>query len=660
MRYKLKNGGKNRPKAIFGVDGAITAAATLAAAGITSAATIKGANQQAKAVESSARTQADAIKAQTNNNNELQKESINFQRQINQENRQQQQDIQTTLQMMSGQQNMNDRLKATQEVAKYGGRPKRNKLSKMSSNTLSYGGASMPFRVTDGGGVIPIQTDNAGYGLYELYGNDHDHYHKASGGKYKSGVGIKFADGSTIEGEGNQNSNQGELLYVTPNDNMFISKHSIKGFNPAKAVQAGMHPQDAFDTQQQIKAIFGINDDGSKTKKLPRREAMIGLNQFVQYPFIDNAIDNAAVAAVYNQNNNNNNIDDTQVAKFGGHRRLKCGGRTKKASGGSWWSNHAGATYNAIGNVFAAGANAIGNSIAGHKLATAYTNAGNILADAYNQMHGIDLSAISRDDYTPAHVIAAVSNADTNVNPQLERIRRDAAAQTKQVNNSTLSSAARQQRLAGINDRSLQRASEQYAYKQNEDQKIQQANAERIQQASTTNAQLDSQANQQYAQSKLQLMQYNNDIENSKIAGAAQARADAMTQSSTAKATALQNTMNVVGSALGAIGQGYANSYTALNKTKADYENVLVGADTASKVDSVIMKKDKTNAKALYDSFKDSENPLNQEYARRLSAAFNFGYVPKNNTSNNTETLSPYITGKFPASPDYVNNPWQF
>lgn len=595
MRYKLKNGCKSRPKAIFGVDGAITAAATLAAAGMTTAATLKAANQQSKAVESSARTQAEAIKAQTANNTDLQKESINFQRQINQENRQQQQDIQTTLQLMAGQQNMNDRLKATQQVAKYGGRPKRKKLSKITSDTLSYGGARIPFRVTDGGGVIPIQTDAAGYGLYELYGNDHEHYHKTSGGKYKSGVGIKFSDGSTIEGEGNQNSNQGELLYVTPYDNMFISKHNIKGFNPAEAVKEGMNPQYAFDIQQQLKAIYGINDDGSKINKSSYK----------------------------------------QIAKCGGHRKLKCGGRIKKGNGG-FWQNYAGATYNAIGNVLGAGITAIGNGIAGRKLSNAYNNAGNILADAYSQMHGIDLSEISRSDYTPAHVMAAVSNADTNINPQLERIRRDAAAQTKQVNNSTMSSAARQQRLAGINDRSLQRASEQYAYKQNEDQKIQQVNAERIQQASTTNAQLDAQANQEYAKSKLALMQYNNDIENSKIAGAAQARADAMTQSSTASATAWQNSMNTIGSALAASGQGFANSYTAMNKAKTDYENVIINADTASKVDTIIMKNDKDNAKALYDSFKDSSNPINQEYARRLNNKFNFeNNTNTNNNSNN-------------------------
>ena len=605
MRYKLKNGCKSRPKAIFGVDGAITAAATLAAAGMTTAATLKAANQQSKAVESSARTQAEAIKAQTANNNDLQKESINFQRQINQENKQQQQDIQTTLQLMAGQQNMNDRLRATQEVAKYGGRPKRKKLSKMTSDIPFYGGARIPFRVTDGGGVIPIQIDDAGYGLYELYGNDHEHYHKTSGGKYKSGVGIKFADGSTIEGEGNQNTNQGELLYVTPYDNMFISKHNIKGFNPAKAVQEGMHPQDAFDAQQQIKAIYGINDDGSKTNKSSYK----------------------------------------QVAKCGGHRKLKCGGRIKKDNGG-FWQNHAGATYNAIGNVLGAGITAIGNGIAGSKLSNAYNNAGNILADAYSQMHGIDLSEINRSDYTPAHVMAAISNVDTNINPQLERIRRDAASQAKQVNNSTMSSAARQQRLAGINDRSLQRASEQYAYKQNEDQKIQQANAERIQQASAANAQLDAQANQEYAKSKLALMQYNNDIENSKIAGAAQARADAMTQSSTASATAWQKSMNAIGSAIANTGQGFASSYDAIRKSDDDFSKTYAGLGNEQQVKAALLRYERTGDDSYINSLLNSNMISDSE-----RAALNKAKANKIRTRRNKLRATP---GNI--LPDYTNN----
>ena len=148
-RRKLKCGGKTRRKAFLGSDGAIMAAATLAAAGMTTAATIAAAKSQGKAAIESAKTQAQSIKDQTANNNNLQKESINFTRQQNQENRQQQQDIQTTLQMMAGQENMNDRMEQNKMQVKLGGKPKHRSMSQP-----SYGGAK--FQVTDGGGVIPL------------------------------------------------------------------------------------------------------------------------------------------------------------------------------------------------------------------------------------------------------------------------------------------------------------------------------------------------------------------------------------------------------------------------------------------------------------------------------------------------------------------------
>ena len=71
-----------------------------------------------------------------------------------------------------------------------------------------------------------------------------------------------------------------------------------------------------------------------------------------------------------------------------------------------------------------------------------------------------------------------------------------------------------------------------------------------------------------------------------------------------------------------------------MNKAKNEYDYVMLGADTANKVDAVIMRNDETSAKALYDSFKDSINPVNQEYARRLNNKFNF----EQNNSNNINT----------------------
>lgn len=647
MRTSLKCGGKPRKKALLGADGAVMAAATMSAAGMNVAATLKSANAQAKAIQDSAKTQAQVIKEQTRNNTALQQESMDFTRQQNRENRDQQQEIQTTLQMLAGQENMNDRFEATKLVAKYGGRPKKLKQIQ----PLFYGGGNRPFTVTDGGGVIPLQTDANGYGLYELYGNDHDHYHKTSSGKQKSGVGIKFKDGSVVEGEGNQNTNSGEKLLVTPNDAMFISKHSIAGFNPSQAVDMGMNPQDAFNIQQTLKFIKGINDDGSRMNPARRRQALAGMdilnvvNQ-TQYPQ-NGTIDVATGVAYTAQNMPQQDIQQkVAIAKCGGHRKLKCGGRTKAKDG--YWQKYAGATYSGIGNMLGAGINILGNYFAGNILGNAYKKAGNILAEAYDQMHGINLSELNREDYSPGHVMAVIRSADTNINPQLERLRRNADNERRTVNASTLSSAARQQRLAGINDRMYQRMGEQFAYKHNEDEKIKQGNTSRIQEASAQNAQLDAQARQAYGNARMSLLQYNNDIENAKIAGKAQALADGITQSSMARSNAMVNSTNAIGAGMTGTAQAFSNTYSANQKAERDYQNILIGADTEAKVNAVIMRKDRQTAKNLYDSFVGSDNENYKKYAQQLNAKFGFSegttYIPS--TRQKLATV-------FPNNPDY-------
>ena len=653
MRISLKRKNTTRKKALFGADGAIMAAATLTAAGMNTAATIKAANSQAKAIQESAKTQAQVIKEQTKNNTALQKESIDFTRQQNRENRDQQQEIQTTLQMLAGQENMNDRFEASKVAVKYGGRPKKLKTI----SPFFYGGGNRPFIVTDGGEAIPLQTDANGYGLYELYGNDHNHYHKTSSGKQKSGVGIKFKDGSVVEGEGNQNTNSGEKLLVTPNDAMFISKHSIAGFNPSQAVDMGMNPQDAFNIQQSLKLIKGINDDGSRMNPARRKQALAGINILnvanqTQYP--QNGTVNVAAGAAYAAQNMPQQIVEPKVAiaKCGGHKKLRCGGRTK-AEGG-YWQNYGGATYAGIGNILGAGMNLFGNYYAGNMLSNAYSKAGNILAEAYDNMKGIDLSSISREDYTPAHVMAVVRSANTNINPQLERLRRNADNERRTVNASTLSSAARQQRLTGINDRMYQRMGEQFAYKHNEDERIKQDNATRIQEASAQNAQLDTQSRQAYSNARMSLLQYNNNIENAKIAGRAQSLADGMTQSSMARSNAMVNSASAIGAAITGTAQGFANAYTANQKAERDYQNVLIGADTEAKVNAVVMRGDRQTAKNLYDSFVGSNNENYKKYAQQLDAKFGFSKPENNNVNvNSTKTSRQKLAT---ITPNDINN----
>lgn len=585
-RRRLRNCGHGRRKAFLGADGAIMGAATLAAAAMQAAATNAAAKQQASAIKDSANIQSQSIKQQTENNTNLQKESINFTRQQNEENRRQQQDIQTTLQTLAGQENMNSRMERNKVAVKYGGRPKHRRLS--------YGGA--PFTVTDGGGVIPLNVDDNGYGLYEIYGNDHEHYHKTKHGKAKTGVGFKFSDGSVVEGEGNQNSNTGEKLFVTPNDALFISKHSIDGFNPGKAVDEGMNPVDAFNVQESIKAVKGYNDDGTKKRRRLRNAASLGTNIIIndanqtQYP--SNGTGLVAGGVAYSTSRPVERIASSV-------RSLKNGGRVK-AEGG-YWQNYGGATLNTGGNLLGSAITILGNNAAARTLGRAYSEAGETIANAYRQMHGIDMSAISREDYAAPHAMAVIRSADTNINPQLERLRRNASAERRLINRGTLSSAARQQRLAGINDRMYQRMSEAYAVKHNEDEKIKQANAGRISQTSQFNAQQDLQASQQYGQAKLNLLQYNNDIENRKIAGIAEAQSGALTQSAQVDAQTMQaNTQSLSNALTGAAGN-FASTTNQLRTEKNEINAALLGADPGTATNYYATQGSDKDARKYYD-----------------------------------------------------------
>ena len=642
-RIKLKYGGKSRHKALLGADGAISAAATLAAANITAAATAAAAKTQAKAVVENAKTQAASIKQQSDNNTALQKESIAFTRQQNQENRDQQQDIQTTLQIMAGQENTNNRMERSKMQVKLGGKPKR-----INTATPFYGGTQ--FKITDGGGVIPIQTDNQGYGLYELFGNDHNHYHKTSTGKNKTGVGIKFKDGSVVEGEGNQNTNQGELLYVTPNDAIFISKHTIDGFNPAEAVKQGVHPIQAFAIQEALKDKEGLNDDGSKTKRRSIKRAFGGMNNVINTANITQNPTNGTRAiaggVMYGINNkippfSNKSNTNNNLAKYGSRIRLKCGGR-KKAK----WGDYAGATYNAAGNVLGAGVNVLGSMLGANALNKAYTKAGAILADAYSQMHGIDLSEIDRKDYDAPQTLAVVRGANTNINPQLERIRRNSSAERNEINRGTLSSAARQQRLAATNDRMFQRMGEQYAYKDNADEQIRQGNAERITQTAQANADREAQANRDYANQRLSLLQYNNSIENAKIAGMAQARADALTQSSLANAQGLQASVSAIGSGLTSSAQGFASAYDAARKEKTDFTNTYVGLGDKDQVKAAILRYEQTGDKSFIKGLLESSTISPEDRVRLNIIILN----DKKNKKNNIKIAPGNIL------PDYISN----
>ena len=282
-RRKLRNI-RARREAAFGADGAVTAGAIALQTASQVAqmvqsrnATIQNAQLQANAQTRAATTQANALAKQNTIATQNAEKQIETQKEAQAENKDIQNNYYLALQTLMGQQNQNDRLEASKIQVRNGG-----DAGSKNKTPISYlqGGlqGNMPFKVTDGGGVIPVGVTPEGFNLYEVIGNDHNHYHKTKSGKHKTGVGFKFANGSVIEGEGNQKSGQGEYLMTTPNDAVFISKHSINGFNPAQAVNNGMNPLQAFQLQEYIKAANGISDDGKHNVNPPFKKniAMTG------------------------------------------------------------------------------------------------------------------------------------------------------------------------------------------------------------------------------------------------------------------------------------------------------------------------------------------------------------------------------------------------
>ena len=669
-RKKAKCG---RKKAEFGSETAailaaagINSAATAAAAVVGSNATKEAARNQASATIASAQKQAQAIKEQNLKSKELQQESQAFIKDQNAENRELQKDIQMQLQMLTGQQNVNNRLEASKLVVKNGGRTKPR---------YSLRGNNTAFKVTDGGYVIPVGNTPEGYNLFEIRGNDHEHYHKAPGGKNKTGVGIKFADGNVIEGEGNQNSNQGEYMLQTPYAAYFISKHNIAGFNPAKAVNMGIHPLAAYSIQEQQKQLNGITDDGKKVSSpVENNKKLAGgfiPNLYTMYnqtgPQLGvDAVGDTAVGVAYASQNKN------QMKCGGKKRTLKCGGKVRKKayngtikldiqpinsipifnkstvkprfttpsltipsytkSSNSFWNNIGadllGAGISSLSNLGGAFITADANKYASNKLAEAYNTSAGILADAYRSLQTIDPNSIKREDFRAAHAMPALQAPISLAAPQIAAVNRQLQRRLSNAGKYSASSAAAQNRMASAEVDAQDIKNKIYAADQEQMQKILQANADRVTQASMQNAQLDTEANKQFSNAYLNLLQYNNDIENQKILGAAGALSEGSTNAASVIANAHTANATAWNNALINSGQSFANTLSSMATRKADLEKVMLGAsgDTrslyyANNGSYSDAKNYYNNLVRQYDLIKNSTKPEDQDtkaYLKRI------------------------------------------
>ena len=668
---KLKNCG--RRKALFGSEGdAILAAAginvagTMAASAIGASATKKAAQDQANATIQSAQKQAQAIKDQSAKSKELQQESQDFVKEQNAENRELQKDIQLQLQMLTGQQNVNDRLEASKIQVKNGGSTKRKLRLAGKFPSFLRGSYNMPFVVTDGGTVIPIGKTPEGYDIYEILGNDHEHYHKAQGGKNKTGVGIKFADGNVIEGEGNQNTNQGEIMVNTPNNAYFISKHSIAGFNPAKMTLDGMHPLQAYAIQEQLKAANGISDDG-KHNSTPVEKKLLGGEPNYLY-------------SMYNQIGPQIGVDtigDTAVgvaSQFTDKKRsLKCGGKTRrKANNGLKWNWNTGklegsvandniqvpyapgkqpsaTTTNtstgknsgkgffsdwtagntvdligsgigALGNIGGALITASANRSAARTVANAQNRAANLMADAYRSLTGIDMNSIRREDYAAAHVMPALQAPVSFAQQGISKIDRSLQRTLANAGKYSASGASAQERMSRAEVNAQDARNEVYSEDQKQMQNIRQANAERVSRAAELNAQLDTQANKEYASAYLNALQYNNDINNQKILGAAGAISEgAINSANTMSAAQTSNAQAWANAILGGT-QGFTSSLSAMADRKAKLASALLGAGSDSQASYYATFASREEAKQQHDALVAQYNAATDEDTKKRLA----------------------------------------
>ena len=675
---KLKNCG--RRKAPFGSDSAailaaagINVAGTMAASAIGANATKKAAQDQANATIQSAQKQAQAIKDQNATSKELQQESQDFVKEQNAENRELQKDIQLQLQMLTGQQNVNDRLEASKIQVKNGGSTKRKLRLAGKFPSFLRGSENMPFVVTDGGTVIPIGKTPEGYDIYEILGNDHEHYHKAQGGKNKTGVGIKFADGNVIEGEGNQNTNQGEIMVNTPDNAYFISKHSIAGFNPAKMTLDGMHPLQAYAIQEQLKAANGISDDG-KHNSTPVEKKLLGgepnyfytmYNQVGPQMGVDTVGDTAVgVASQFTDKKRslkcggktrrkaNNGLkwnwntgkwegsvanDNIQVPYAPGKQpsatttNTSTGGKSSTRSGGffsDWTAGNTvdliGSGIGALGNIGGALITASANRSAARTVADAQNRAANLMADAYRSLTGIDMNSIRKEDYAAAHAMPVLQAPVSFAQQGISKIDRSLQRTLANAGKYSASGASAQERMSRAEVNAQDARNEVYSEDQKQMQNIRQANAERVSRAAELNAQLDTQANKEYASAYLNALQYNNDINNQKILGAAGALSEgAINSANTMSAAQTSNAQAWANAILGGT-QGFTSSLSAMADRKAKLASALLGAGSDSQASYYATVSSEGEARREYDALvRQHKAATDEDTKKRLARQIN-------------------------------------
>ena len=287
-----------------------------------------------------------------------------------------------------------------------------------------------------------------------------------------------------------------------------------------------------------------------------------------------------------------------------------------------------GAGLSSLGNIGGALITSNANRYAANKLAEAYNTSADLLADAYRNLKTIDLSSIKREDYAAAHAMPALQAPISQSAAPIAAVNRQLQRRLSNAGKYSISSAAAQNRMASAEVDAQDTKTKVYSADQEQMQKIRQANAERVTQAAMQNAQNDIEANKQYSNAYLNLLQYNNDIENQRLLGAAGALSEGATNAAGAIANAHTANATAWNNAMVNSGQSFANTLSAMATRKADLEKVMLGAsgDTrslyyANNGSYSDAKNYYNNLVRQYDLIKNSTKPEDQDtkaYLKRI------------------------------------------
>lgn len=645
MVYKSRK--RLRKKCLWGE--AITAAAYITGAAMNAAATAKHAKEEANAIKAkadsdakaqtaAAKIQSDALAQQSENNNKNVEEQINAQKELQESQNDIMKEMNLNLAIQAGQQNAQERAEQAKIVVKCGGSLRGKRLA---------GGLTLQ----DSNYVVPV-----GQGLVLLRGGSpthpqdqtHSNSHKnIISGRYNKGSYLKVGN-KEIEAEAGGNKTTGEI--IDPSNKFVYSQRRFlpDGTSPVEKILAGYPKGEVALEQELTKKLLGIKNNGNKAM-YGRRYMKCGgrCRSKAPYGYSPYTIGD------YKSDYYNNQFDDDWDNPY--NRILKglnnpqpTTSNTNTGKQGSWLSRQSPATKSALasgllnfgsqlvtslGNGIASGYMQRANRYANDVLTNARNQTRDTYIDAYKKMHGIDTNGlIKEDDFKATHAIANVRAGRFNINPQLAQVERDSARQIKSIRGGINSALARQRLMSDVATRSQDARDKLYGEQTNQVEKINQNNIAQLNEVAMKNAELDTRSKTNLSALKVDVAKYNNDIENTKLQGIADATADALmgnaqgtaqTRINNAglRANFATNTLSGIGNVLANAGKTYYDTDMSYRNMQNQYQIAAATSSNPNIMGSIAMQNpsnyDNQTLKLIYDL--SSNDNVRKKLAGELS-----------------------------------------